>query len=161
MSNATNLRVRHSDVSNVIPLHQEKEGQTAFGLLYQKIEHIQVNGKPCQQIRREFEKLIYDRVREELVSTDERIQFPTNTTYKAIPMEFGGFLVFDIDMIAYCKGDLSQKALFYRKLRSPFTVTAFCAIDEYNAKTHRTKQGSNFMRYLFATETGELFMLAF
>jgi hypothetical protein len=76
-------------------------------------------------------------------------------------MEFGGFLVFDIDMIAYCKSDLTQKALFYRKLRSPFTVTAFCSIDEYSSKTRRTKQGSSFMRYLFATETGELFMLAF
>lgn len=70
-------------------------------------------------------------------------------------------MVFDIDMIAYCKGDLTQKALFYRKLRSPFTVTAFCSIDEYSASTGRTKQGSGFMRYLFATETGELFMLAF
>jgi len=54
-------------------------------------------------------------------------------------MEFGGFIVFDIDMIAYCKSDLTQKALFYRKLRSPFTVTAFCSIDEYSTKTRRTK----------------------
>ena len=86
---------------------------------------------------------------------------PSNTTYKTLPLEFGGVLIFDIDMIAFCKPDLTQKALFYRKLRSPFTVTAFCSIDEYSVKTRRTKQGSNFMRYLFATETGELFMLAF
>jgi hypothetical protein len=51
--------------------------------------------------------MTYDRQKEELVATNEKIQFPTNTTYKAIPLEFGGFIVFDIDMIAYCKGDLT------------------------------------------------------
>jgi hypothetical protein len=40
-------------------------------------------------------------------------------------------------------------------------VTAFCSVDEYDPVTKRTKEGSNFMRYLFATESGELFMLAF
>ena len=40
-------------------------------------------------------------------------------------------------------------------------MTAFCQVDEYDTKTNKTRQGRAFMRYLFATETGELFMLAF
>ena len=40
-------------------------------------------------------------------------------------------------------------------------MTAFSKVDEYDLKTRTTKEGSSFMRYLFATETGELFMLAF
>lgn len=73
MSNAINLRVRQSDVSAVIPIysgHQslDPDGPPSFGILYQKIEHIQFGGKPCQQLRREFTKLTYDRHRDELIT---------------------------------------------------------------------------------------------
>jgi hypothetical protein len=40
-------------------------------------------------------------------------------------------------------------------------VTAFCALDEYDPSTKKTKSGQNLMRYLFATEAGEIYMLAF
>jgi hypothetical protein len=47
LTNAVNLRIRHSDVSAVIPLHNTFDVNPTFGVLYQKIEHVQVNGKPC------------------------------------------------------------------------------------------------------------------
>lgn len=40
-------------------------------------------------------------------------------------------------------------------------VTAITAIDQYDAATKRTKQGSLLMRYLFGTECGDLYLLAF
>jgi hypothetical protein len=47
LANAVNLRVKHSDISAVIPLYSNESAQPQFGVLYQKIEHVQVNGKPC------------------------------------------------------------------------------------------------------------------
>lgn len=75
-------------------------------------------------------------------------------------MDFGGFLAFDIDQLAYCSGDFKQP-LIYRKLRTPLTVTAVCQVDHFDHTTGKTKDGQTFMRYLLATEAGELFMLAF
>jgi hypothetical protein len=40
-------------------------------------------------------------------------------------------------------------------------VTAVCQVDYYDVLTGKTKEGTTFMRYLLATEAGELFMLAF
>ena len=40
-------------------------------------------------------------------------------------------------------------------------VTAICQVDKYNPIAKRTAEGNTFMRYLLATEAGELFMLAF
>lgn len=48
-----------------------------------------------------------------------------------------------------------------RKLRTPLTVTAVCQVDQYDTVTGKTKEGHTFLRYLLATEAGELFMLAF
>lgn len=40
LSNAINLRVRHSDVSDIIPLYNDKsETDPVFAVLYQRIEH--------------------------------------------------------------------------------------------------------------------------
>lgn len=40
------------------------------------------------------------------------------------------------------------------------TVTAFCQVDDFDVEKGRTESGSPFVRFLFATEAGELFMLA-
>jgi hypothetical protein len=40
-------------------------------------------------------------------------------------------------------------------------VTAICLIDQYDPLTKLTKEGNKMLRYLFATEKGELFLLAF
>ena len=40
-------------------------------------------------------------------------------------------------------------------------VTSISAIDTYDPLTKRTKEGKNLMRYLFATESGEIYMLGF
>jgi len=46
-------------------------------------------------------------------------------------------------------------------LRTPLTITAICEVDQYDPTTRKTKEGKTFLRYLIATEGGELFMLAF
>ena len=81
--------------------------------------------------------------------------------YRVEALSFGGFLAFDINTISYCRKDLHPAVVFHQQLRSPHTVTAFCQVDEYDTKTRKTRDGGSIMRYLFATETGELFMLAF
>ena len=91
----------------------------------------------------------------------QKVSFASNTVYRVEPLEISGFLVFDIDTISYCRDDLSKKTLFVRKLRSAMTVTAFAQIDEYDTKTGRTESGSTFMRYMFASEAGDLYLLGF
>lgn len=62
------------------------------------------------------------------MSKNEKLVLPSNTVYKMVPLDFGGFLCFDIDQLAYCSGDFKQP-LIYRKLRTPLTVTAVCQVD--------------------------------
>ena len=77
-------------------------------------------------------------------------------------MTFGGFLAFDIDRVSYYRRDLlgAGSIGFHEQLKSSHTVTAFCQVDEYEMDKAATKTGSQFVRFLFATEAGELFMLA-
>ncbi len=49
---------------------------------------------------------------------------------------------------------------YQEQLKSPHTVTAFCQVDEFDTGKGVTKTGSPYVRFLFATEAGELFMLA-
>ena len=77
------------------------------------------------------------------------------------PLTIGGFLVFDIDSIAYVREDLTKKTIFHRKLRVATTVSAFVQVDVFNPETGMTQENSQFMRYLFASETGDLYLLGF
>lgn len=72
LSHAMNVRVRHSNVLQVIPLAEEVNPEKAptFGILYQKTEHVKVpgtSGPPALQIKREIEKHIYDREKGDLI----------------------------------------------------------------------------------------------
>ena len=118
-----NIRVRHSNVLQVIPLEQEEnmESTPSFGILYQKTEHVKVpgtSGPPALQIRREFEKHIYDRDKGDLIfqnqhaTTGGKLDFASNSVYRIEPLTFGGFLAFDIDTISYCRKDLHPSAVF-------------------------------------------------
>lgn len=60
LSNAINLRVRHSDVTSVIPLHCEGQNEPMFAILYQKMEHSIVQGRPVKRVKREICKASYD-----------------------------------------------------------------------------------------------------
>lgn len=40
-------------------------------------------------------------------------------------------------------------------------VIAICNIDSYDPETKLTKEGAALMRYLFATDQGELYMMGF
>lgn len=41
------------------------------------------------------------------------------------------------------------------------TVSAFVQVDSFNRETGLTEEHSSFMRYLFASETGDLYLLGF
>jgi len=60
LSNAINLRVRHSDVIDVIPLYDEGSKDPVFAVLYQRFEHSIVQGQPVKKIKKEIEKTCYD-----------------------------------------------------------------------------------------------------
>lgn len=57
-------------------------------------------------MKREIEKVYYDQAKGDLVSKNEKLTLQSNTVYKIVPLEFGGFLAFDIDQLAYCSNDL-------------------------------------------------------
>jgi|LauGreDrversion4_2_1035121.scaffolds.fasta_scaffold99549_3 hypothetical protein len=60
LSNAINLRLRHSDVTSVIPLQSESAKEPVFAILYQKMEHSIIQGRPIKRIKREICKVCYD-----------------------------------------------------------------------------------------------------
>lgn len=76
-------------------------------------------------MKREIEKTFYDQAKGDLTNKNEKLILPSNTVYRIVSLEFGGFLAFDIDQIAYSCGDFKQP-LIYRKLRTPLEVTAIC-----------------------------------
>ena len=76
-------------------------------------------------------------------------------------MPFGGFLAFDVDSVAYYRSErLSSSGGYHEQLKSTHSVSAFCQVDEFDIEKGCTASGSPFVRFLFATEAGELFMLA-
>ena len=120
-----NVRVRHSNVLQVIPLAEEVNPEKAptFGILYQKTEHVKVpgtSGPPALQIKREIEKHIYDREKGDLifrsqhVTTGGRYDFASNSVYRVESLSFGGFLAFDISTVSYCRKDLHPAVVFHQ-----------------------------------------------
>lgn len=97
LSNAINLRLRHSDVTSVIPLQSESAKEPVFAILYQRMEHSIIQGRPIKRIKREICKVCYDQGKGDLVSKNEKLVLPSNTVYKMVALDFGGFLCFDID----------------------------------------------------------------
>ena len=76
-------------------------------------------------------------------------------------MPFGGFLAFDTDTVSYYRRDnLTASGAFHTQLKSTHAVSSICQVDEYDPGRGVSKSGSPFIRYLFATEAGELYMLA-
>jgi hypothetical protein len=92
------------------------------------MEHSIIQGRPIKRVKREIEKTIYDQSKGDLLSKNDKLVLPSNTVYKMVSLDFGGFLCFDIDQLAYCSGDFKQP-LVYRKLRTPLTVTSVCQVD--------------------------------
>ena len=126
LSTAFNLRVRHSDVSDIIPLFNDRvETEPVFAVLYQRIEHSTVQGKSTKRVKRELEKCVYDCSKTDLISKGEKLVFSSNSVYKVHPLVFGGFLAFDLDQISYCSSDLTQPQI-YRKLRTALSITSVC-----------------------------------
>ena len=90
-----------------------------------------------------------------------KLEFSSNSVYRVEPLSFGGFLAFDFEKVSYYKKELiGSNRAFHEKLKSAHSVTAFCQVDEFDNEKGATKTGVPFIRFLFATEAGELFMLA-
>ena len=121
-------------------------------------------GPPALSIKIELEKQVFDLDRRDLTQLEKnggKLEFAANSVYKIEPLTFGGFLAFDVDTVAYYRGDnLSSAGAFHEQLKSPHLVSAFCQVDDFDGAKLKTATGSPFVRFLFATEAGELFMLA-
>ena len=121
-------------------------------------------GPPALSIKVELEKQLFDIERKDLTPHAQvggRLEFTSNSVYRVEPLLFGGFLAFDTDSVSYYRRDAQiNSGAYQEQLKSAHTVTAFCAVDEFDIGRGVTKTGSPFVRFLFATEAGELFMLA-
>jgi len=136
-------------------------------VLYQKTDHVRVPGvvgPPALSIKVELEKQLFDIDRRDLTPLEKnggKLEFISNSVYRVEPLTFGGFLVFDLDTVSYHRnGSLSNSGAYHEQLKSVHTITAFCQVDEYDELKGKTATDSPFVRFLFATEAGELFMLA-
>lgn len=92
--------------------------------------------------------------------SEDQAEFDSPSIYRVLPLDFGGFIAFDPEYIHCYKKRIKTKVVT-KKLRTPMKVTGFCALDSFDPLTKKTKEGLNLMRYLFATESGDLYMLAF
>lgn len=62
-------------MTDVIPIYNENSDEPVFAVLYQRIEHSLVQGKPIKRIRREIEKSYYDYQKGDLLSKNEKLTF--------------------------------------------------------------------------------------
>lgn len=93
-------------------------------------------------------------------ASEDICEFDNNNIYKIIPLDFGGFLAFDPDYMHVYRRKVRTKVIS-KKLRSQMIIKAVCNIDIYNPTTKLTEEGNNLMRYLIATDHGELYMVGF
>lgn len=96
----------------------------------------------------------------ETSAVEDIATFESLNVYKVVPLEFGGYLAFDTDFV-HCYKKRIRTRVVSKKLRKPMKIKDICQIDKYDPETKLTQSGSSIMRYLFATENGELYMLAF
>lgn len=62
-------------MTDVIPIYNENSDEPVFAVLYQRIEHSLVQGKPVKRVRREIEKSYYDYQKGDLLSKNEKLTF--------------------------------------------------------------------------------------
>jgi hypothetical protein len=75
-------------------------------------------------------------------------------------LPFGGLLAFDPENVTCYRKNL-KLTLIAKKLRKVMRINSICPMDEFDSTKNRTKEGTHLMRYLFGTECGDLYMLAF
>jgi hypothetical protein len=88
------------------------------------------------------------------------VPFISDAVYQILPLPFGGLLAFDPEF-AYLHVDGSSECIDARKLRRSLVFSAIMQHDEYCPSTMLTREGKDFLRFLAATEAGELYMIAF
>ena len=62
-------------MTDVIPIYNENSDEPVFAVLYQRIEHSLVQGKPVKRVRREIEKSYYDYQKGDFLSKNEKLTF--------------------------------------------------------------------------------------
>ena len=93
-------------------------------------------------------------------SPTDTVTFVSQSIYNVLPLPFGGFLAIDPDFM-YLYADSKNLCIDARKLRQGVVFSAILQYDEFDKETMLTKQGKDFLRYIAATEGGELYMIAF
>lgn len=179
LSQAFNIRIRHPEVNQIVPLTtfltesgydsapgaKRGPGHQALGILVidKKVKsrhHGRYDDIPTQ-----LQLLRYklDLNEQELVAEQgpgSVVSFVSDSVYHILPLPFGGFLAFDPEF-AYLHVDGSADCVDARKMRRSLVFSAVMQYDEYNPETMLTTEGKDFLRFLAATEAGELYMIAF
>lgn len=91
---------------------------------------------------------------------EDNVEFESPNVYKLLPLVFGGFLAFDSQTV-HCYKKKIRFLLSSKKLKRPLRVTAVCLIDEFDAASGKTKEGTSLLRYILGTHCGSLYMIAF
>lgn len=93
---------------------------------------------------------------------EESITLDSLTYERIYPLEFGGFLAFESDTIhCFKKNSKFQGKLCKARLRNFMSITGISPLDKFNKETGLTEEGNNIMRYIFGSNTGELYLLVF
>jgi Mono-functional DNA-alkylating methyl methanesulfonate N-term len=77
-----------------------------------------------------------------------------------VPLVFGGYLAFDPENVHLYKKKIKLR-LLTKKLRTLMKVAAICQIDDYEPVLGKTPDGLSILRYIFGTDAGELYIIAF
>eukprot|EP00347_Sterkiella_histriomuscorum_P011081 403373826 len=162
LSNAFNVRIKHPEAHQIIPLlDDEQNGHSAIAVFYQQQPNRTINPNNTYfqlKLKKYYLNILEKDI--EPAQNEQQLDFENMHIIRVKELEFGGFIAFDPENIHCYKKRINSK-IISKKLRKPMKVTSITAIDQYDPLTKRTKQGLQLMRYLFATECGDLYLLAF
>ncbi|CDW78610.1 dna damage-binding protein 1 [Stylonychia lemnae] len=162
LSNAFNVRIRHPEAHQIIPLMEDDQpGSSTLAVFYQQQTSRPQNMNQTSLVLR-VKKYTLNMADKDIepTSNDDQVDLESSTTYRIKELDFGGFLAFDPEYI-HCFRKRIKNKIISKKLRKPMKITAFNSIDQYDPIMRKTKDGQSLMRYLFATECGEFYLLAF
>ena len=114
LSTAFNVRLKHPEVNQIIPLNASSGNKQTLGVfvLDKRAKKRGEFETPTQQLL----KYQLDLAEQELVAIENQaVKFVSNAIYKIMPLQFGGFLAFDPEFV-YFYGE-GQDCLDARKLR--------------------------------------------
>lgn len=167
LAHAFDVRIMHPEINMIVPFAQPrplKNNEQCIGVFV--TQKAGGSGPAAKSSRRQVvHPYVLDFNEHELTAdATKTIDLASGQVYHIEPLPFPGFLAFDPEFFYVYLGPKEQKqhaaCADAKKLRRSLVVSSIIAVDQYDASTGRTTEGSNRLRYLAGTEAGELYMIA-